>query len=466
MKSPQRSVDAALSTTWRRIVVVPIVVAVVVVAGNARLLAEGILSNTNKLSAGDLLKVVSNKEWVIVDTRTTDAFNGWALGGIKRGGHIPGSVDFCASWLDVESESKTTQLAAALKAKGIDREKRIVLTSIEKTDRVRVAEYLHELGFRNLFHFDFNEWVSSGSPLKRYPHYDRLVPPWIVKQLIEGAVPETFEKAVRIKVVEASWGGEAASYSKGHIPGSFHVNTDHFEPPPTWALGSNIELTQFAKDYGFQADDTVVIASADVTASYRLAVVLKYMGVNDVRVLNGGFAAWKRAGYPVETERKPLPTAMSFGAEIPKRPNLIVGVDHVKIGLKKRDEFVLVDTRTWAEFMGETSGYSYHRHKGRIPGSTYGQADFTGKNSLTPYRNIDATMRNADEILKLWQESGITTNKELCFMCGGGWRAAETLTFARVIGVANTTLYSDGWIGWSNDKTNPVEAGPIKTDSQ
>ena len=111
-------------------------------------------------------------------------------------------------------------------------------------------------------------------------------------------------------------------------------------------------------------------------------------------------------------------------------------------------------TRSWAEFSGKTSGYKYHSHKGRIPGSVFGQADFKGKNSLTPYRNIDNTMRNADEIHAIWKKSGIDTRKHLSFMCGGGWRAAEVLTFANVMGLTNTSLYSDGWIGWSNDQRN------------
>ena len=44
--------------------------------------------------------------WVIVDTRLNDAFNGWALDGVARGGHIEGAVDFSANWLLTEKEGK------------------------------------------------------------------------------------------------------------------------------------------------------------------------------------------------------------------------------------------------------------------------------------------------------------------------------------------------------------------------
>ena len=85
-------------------------------------------------------------------------------------------------------------------------------------------------------------------------------------------------------------------------------------------------------------------------------------------------------------------------------------------------------------------------------GHGFGQAEFKGEDSLTPYRNIDNTMRTANEILELWERSGIDTRRHLSFMCGGGWRAAEVLTFAHVMGLTDTSLYSDGWIGWSNSR--------------
>ena len=91
--------------------------------------------------------------------------------------------------------------------------------------------------------------------------------------------------------------------------------------------------------------------------------------------------------------------------------------------------------------------------RNHIPGSVYGQATFKGDNSLTPYRNIENTMRKADEILALWK-SHVDTRKHLSFVCGGGWRAVEVLTFANVMGLTNTSLYSEGWIGWSNDQHN------------
>ena len=410
------------------------------------------------LTVAEVVNVLEDEDWVLVDTRPTDAFNGWKLDGINRGGHLPGAVDFPAGWLDSDRKDKAEILSAALGVKGIKLSRHIVLCGTTQQDRDRVAEYLQEFDFKQLYDFDLHLWAKdTNRPLVRYKDFQLLVPPEIVKRLLDGEKPETFEHATRIKFAEVSWGHESASYTKGHVPRSFHVNTDHFEPPPKWMLGDAGVLGEFATKYGFQMDDTVIVSGEDPTASYRLAIVLRYMGVKDVRVLNGGFAAWKAAKYPIETANTRPTKVDSFGANIPVRPELIDSLAEVKKALDTPRSFSLVDTRTWAEFTGKTSGYKYHKHKGRIPRSVYGQADFKGKNSLAPYRNIDNTMRNADEILELWKQSKIDTRKHLSFMCGGGWRAAEVLTFAHVMGLTDTSLYSDGWIGWSNDQASNSE---------
>ena len=435
----------------------------VALMANCQTLTAGQLdsSQVTSLTTTEVARVLHDDHWVLVDTRPTDAYNGWKLDGISRGGHLPGAVDFPASWLDVDQEDLSKRLAAVRKAKGIAPDRHVVLYATNPRDRDRVATYLRHAGYQNLYAFDFRAWADDQTkPLIRYPNYQLLVPPAIVQQLLDGQLPETFEQAKRVKFAEVSWGGENASYAKGHLPRSFHVNTDDFEPPPSWKLGDRQVLLTFAKKYGFQADDTVILSGEDPTASFRLAIVLRYMGVADVRVLNGGFAAWKAAGYRVEQTRTPPQPVATFGAPIPRRPQLIDDVTRVKAGLQQPSQFTLLDTRTWDEYTGKSSGYSYHAHKGRIPGSVYAQGEFRGENSLTPYRNIDNTMRNAGEIRTLWKTAGIDTKTQLSLMCGGGWRAAEVQTFAHVMGLSNASLFSDGWIGWSNERSNPVESGP------
>ena len=413
------------------------------------------------IATKELQDKLSDDSWVVVDTRINDAFNGWKLDEVERGGHIKGAVDFSANWLTVDSKDKEKTLDKALETKGIEKDKNIVLYDANGKDAKEVANYLSEKGYKNLYTYNVADWAKDESlPMESYENYEMIVPATIVNDILDGKKPETFENSKNIKIVEASWGEESEAYSKGHVPTSVHINTDTVEPPPQWMLASDEELAKFANDYGFTKDDTVIVTGPDVMASYRVAVVLRYIGINDVRVLNGGNNAWTSAGYELETKSNKPVAGNDFGATIPANPDLIDTQAELKEMLKDSNN-VLVDNRSWDEYIGKISGYSYHDKKGRIPGAVYGYAG-TSATTLEDYRNIDNTMRNADEIKALWKDAGIDTNKHLMFMCGSGWRAAEVLTYANVMGFDNTSLYSDGGIGWSNDTSNPTETGEPK----
>ncbi|WP_228721485.1 sulfurtransferase [Desulfosediminicola ganghwensis] len=409
-----------------------------------------------------LLSIQENQDWQIVDCRLNDAFNGWKLDGVQQGGHIPGATDFSANWLKVDGKGKKKGLQDALTAKGISKDKNIILYDANGKDATMVAEFLGANGYNNLHYYNINNWPAD-QQLTRYANYHLIVPAVVVHDIVEGKIPETFPADKKVKIVEASWGEEKTSYAKGHIPTSFHINTDHIEPPTAtdpvmWMLADDDTLTDFALNFGFTKDDVVIVTGEEQMAAYRVALVLRYIGVEDVRVLNGGNQAWTMAGYELEkVSHKPVPVA-DFGGPIPGDPSVIDTIEEAKAGLQTPEAYTLVDNRTWDEHVGNISGYSYHKRKGRIPGSVFGYAGKSDAYSLDYFRNPDKTMRNAGEILALWQEQGIDPGKRLAFMCGSGWRAAEIFYYADVFGLKDIGVYSDGWIGWSN-AGNPFETG-------
>ena len=91
-------------------------------------------------------------------------------------------------------------------------------------------------------------------------------------------------------------------------------------------------------------------------------------------------------------------------------------------------------------------------------GSVWGHAG-SDSSHLEDYRNPDSTMRSAQEIYDIWAEEGIDPSNNLAFYCGTGWRAAEVLFYADVMGLENISLYDGGWNEWSMDPSNPVETG-------
>lgn len=432
-------------------------------AGCSKTKDTNLPTNTDgkQISTKDLKVNLTKTDWVVVDTRINDAFNGWKFDGVTRGGHITGATDFSAEWLKVEVEEKDKKLAEILKVKGITPEKKIVLYDANGKDRQEVADYLAKNGFTNVYTYDVKEWADDSSlAMESYPNYQMLVPASWIADLVAGKKPETYN-GTSYKLFEVSWGEEKNSYLKGHIPGAVHIDTDEEEAPPLWSLNSDDKLIKFAENNGITMDTTVVLEGQDQMAAYRVAAILKYLGVKDVRILNGGFNSWTREGYQVETVSNPKVPVADFGSKVPLNKGYIIGIDQAKEILADKSNSILVDNRSWDEYIGKITGYEDLKFKGRPAGSVWGHAG-SDPNHLEDFRNIDNTMRNSAEILAMWKEQGITSDKRLAFMCGSGWRAAEVELYADVMGIKNISMYANGWYEWSSNPNNPVETGEPK----
>ena len=107
-------------------------------------------------------------------------------------------------------------------------------------------------------------------------------------------------------------------------------------------------------------------------AASRFAVICKYMGVEDARVMNGGFVDWNKLGLELSKDEEKAEPATDFGVAYPANPEWIETLDQVKKDIKDTENFTLVDNRTWEEFIGEETGYSYHKIAGRIEGAVFG----------------------------------------------------------------------------------------------
>jgi molybdopterin synthase sulfurtransferase len=425
------------------------------------------------ISAAELRDRLGDADLTIVDLRPTAAFNGWRLRGEARGGHIPGAVAFPSAWLASEDDA---EIERQLAARGVVAERSIVLYAYNATDVADLAARLAAKGFGDvrIFEEGWTAWAADADlPIERLPNYDKLVHTEWLRQLLDGGQPEGFGGG-RFLLFHVNF-GVPEEYEENHLPGALYLDTNWLEDPDNiWQRRSPAELDRAVRSLGITSDTTVIVYGRDTEgqanekwpgrragqiAATRALAILRYAGVEDVRLLDGGYDWWVRDGYPLETvQRAPTPVD-NFGVSIPQRPDFIVDIDEAKSILADQQGSALVSVRTWKEHIGKVSGYNYIGPAGRIAGDVWGNCG-TDAYHMQHYRTVDNTMRPYPEIAANWAEAGITADKRVAFYCGTGWRASETWFYAYLMGWQTIAVYDGGWYEWSADPiNNPIEVG-------
>jgi len=399
------------------------------------------------LNTDQLKDLLSESGTILIDTRSTYAFNGWKMDIEERGGHIEGAVSFEASWLDVLESDEAVQ--AELDRFGITKDKHVATYGYGQESAKKVADKLITLGYENVYFYEdgFETWANkSDYPLVSMAHYENLVHPEWVKENAEG-----------IKLFEVSWGPDGV---EAYIPNAVHINTDDFEVGPLWNRRSDEEIEASILSYGVASDSRVVLYGADITAAARIALIMKYAGVEDVRLLDGGTQSWTDAGFEMTNEGAAKVAIDTFGVDVPQHPEYIDDMPQAKEVLSN-DAGRLVSIRSWVEYIGETSGYDYIEAAGRIPGAVYGYAG-SDPWHMEDYRNVDNTMVNYEYMANRWADQDILPEHDNAFYCGTGWRAAETWFYAYSMDWDNVSVYDGGWKEWSETEGNPIEKGEPK----
>jgi thiosulfate/3-mercaptopyruvate sulfurtransferase len=424
------------------------------------------------ISTADLAARLGDTDLTIVDVRTSAAYNGWRLRGELRGGHIPGAVSFPVAWLH---SVDAPEIARQFAAKGLTSGRAIVVYGDGLADAGAVRDRLVELGQDDVLVLEpgFAAWaIDETLPLDRLPHYERLVHIDWLRELLDGGTPEAFDGG-EFRLLHVNF-GVPEEYADGHLPGAFYLDTNRLEDPTDWNRRSPSELEAAVRELGITFDTTVILYGRDTEghanekwpgrragqiAAARAALILTYCGVEDVRLLDGGYDRWVQAGLPLETIPRSPTEAPVFGARIPACPDVIVDIDEAREILSDVDRAALVSVRTWREHIGEVSGYNYIRPAGRIAGDVWGNCGSDAYH-MQHYRNVDNTMRAYPEIARNWADAGITPDTWVAFYCGTGWRASETWFYAHVMGWSRVAVYDGGWLEWSSDpENNPVEIG-------
>ncbi|MEW1752540.1 sulfurtransferase [Streptomyces angustmyceticus] len=239
-------------------------------------------------------------------------------------------------------------------------------------------------------------------------------------------------------------------YEAGHVPGAVYVDLDSelASPPGPGGRHPLPDLDVFAdamRAAGVRADRPVVVYDGGQGwAAARAWWLLRWTGHPDVRVLDGGLAAWEAAGGTLSVDQS-TPQEGDF-TPVPGGLALLRADDAAAVARRG----VLLDARAAERYRGEVEPID--KVAGHIPGAV----------SAPTTENVvegGTVFRDASELAERFASLGATANAEVGVYCGSGVSAAHQVLALAIAGVP-AALYVGSWSEWSADPARPVATGP------
>ncbi len=232
-------------------------------------------------------------------------------------------------------------------------------------------------------------------------------------------------------------------YLAGHIPHAVWV--DHAAWSKAFAAGQDAkEWAERLSGHGISTDTPVVVYDdGSVKDAARIWWILHYWGVRDVRLLDGGWHAWREAGgSEAKGSTSPEPVAVELK---PQRERLATQRD--VLAELKDHHAQIVDARSLSEYCGEARTA---KRNGAIPGAKH----LEWSDLLDPKTK---KFKSPDELRRLFREAGIDPERPAVTYCQSGGRASVMAFGLELMGARDVRNYYRSWAEWGNADDTPVE---------
>jgi len=272
---------------------------------------------------------------------------------------------------------------------------------------------------------------------KSYPHGELLAEP------AELARPETGRQLVVLDVR-----GEEP-FRAGHVPRAVRVD------PAEWSKA--FDNGQDAAGWGQRITALGVGPESKIVlyddSSFKDAArawwILKYWGARDVRLLNGGWAAWRAAGSPTEQGAGQKPAAGSFAVK-PQADRLATKQLLLNSLTRGSSDLQIIDARSEKEFCGLEK--MKNKRAGAIPGARHLEwSDLVDQSS--------GRFKSAGELRELFSAAGISLARPAAAHCQSGGRASVMVFALELMGAEHPRNYYRSWAEWGNADDTPVVPG-------
>jgi len=256
-----------------------------------------------------------------------------------------------------------------------------------------------------------------------------------------------------VRVVEVD--EDVTAYGRGHIPGAMRWN---WNTDLRAAVGRDFidqeTLTGLLRSASVNPDTTVILYAGNNNwfAAYAYWL-LKYLGFDAVRLLNGGRKKWEFESRPLTDEVPSYPGgAVSLDASV--RSEFRAFRNQVLARLRRG---VFVDVRSPEEYRGEKLAPDHlPQEQSQVPGHIPGAANIPWSKAA----NEDGTFKSADDLRALYEDAGVTADREVIAYCRIGERSAHTwFALTELLGYPDVKNYDGSWTEYGTLVGVPVEKG-------
>lgn len=237
-------------------------------------------------------------------------------------------------------------------------------------------------------------------------------------------------------------------YAQGHLPGAPFVDLDTVlagapGPDGRHPLPDPQVLQAGLRAAGVHDRSRVVVYDqASSLSAARAWWVLRWAGVTDVRVLDGGLAAWRAAGGDLSTAAvRPEPGSVTV------RPGSLPVLDAARAAALAA-EGALVDARAPERFRGEVEPID--PVAGHVPGAV--------NVPMGDLLEADGRLRPAEQLRARFTEAGVLDAAAVGTYCGSGVTAAHTALALHEVGV-DAAVYIGSWSHWVAEGARPIATG-------
>lgn len=249
-----------------------------------------------------------------------------------------------------------------------------------------------------------------------------------------------------IKVVEVDYDPDTA-YRVGHIPGALLIDwKKDLNKYPERDIIDREGFETLMRRLGIRNDDLVVLYGDYNNWFAAFAYwVFKIYGHDKVALLNGGRKKWIETGRPM-TKEEPKVSESDYRVS---RVDLALRAYFIDVlrNLWRRD-VVLVDVRSPDEYTGKvTAPPEYPNEQAQRGGHIPGAVNIPWSIAVRE----DGTFKPIEELRRIYEEKGVTPDKEVIVYCRIGERAAFTFYVLReLLGYPKVRVYDGSWSEWGN----------------